>query len=146
MTCYDFYKTLWLVQKYQKDKPLKNLVSLGAYTPFLVLQFSYYTLITFLIMLSVIFLSILMILLSILSVIRHLICDSNFNWLLILNLIYETRWTEARSGLLISMLAKRNWSHLTGLITLVLLMWKWMGLFLRKNHLSRCWGWPFLLN
>ena len=27
-----------------------------------------------------------------------------------------------------------------------LLMWKWMGLFLRKNHLLRCWGWPSLLN
>ena len=32
------------------------------------------------------------------------------------------------------------------LITLFLLMWKWMGLFLRKNHLLRCWGWPSLLN
>ena len=31
-------------------------------------------------------------------------------------------------------------------ITLVLLTWKWIGLFLRKNHLLRCWGWPFLLN
>ena len=31
----------------------------------------------------------LMILLSILSVIRHLICDNNLNWLLNLNLIYE---------------------------------------------------------
>ena len=28
----------------------------------------------------------------------------------------------------------------------VLLMWKWMRLFLRKNHLLRCWGWLFLLN
>ena len=27
------------------------------------------------------------------------------------------------------------------LITLVLLMWQWMGLFLRKNNLLRCWGW-----
>ena len=26
------------------------------------------------------------------------------------------------------------------LITLVLLMSKWMGLFLRKNHLLRCWA------
>ena len=34
----------------------------------------------------------------------------------------------------------------TGLITMVLLMWKWMGLLLRKNHLLRCWGWPSLLN
>ena len=38
------------------------------------------------------------------------------------------------SGLLISMLEKFNWFHLIGLITLVLLMWKWMDLFLRKNH------------
>ena len=30
------------------------------------------------------------ILLSILSVTRHLICDNNLNWLLNLNLIYET--------------------------------------------------------
>ena len=36
--------------------------------------------------------------------------------------------------------------HLTNLITLVLLMWKWMGLFLRKNHLLTCWGWLSLLN
>ena len=40
--------------------------------PFLVLHFSYYTLMTFLMMLSVILLSMVMILLSILSVIRHL--------------------------------------------------------------------------
>ena len=45
--------------------------------PFLVLHFSYYTLMTFLMMLSVILLSVLMILLSILSVIRHLICGHN---------------------------------------------------------------------
>ena len=32
------------------------------------------------------------------------------------------------------------------LITLFLLMWKWMSLFLRKNHFLRCWGWHFLLN
>ena len=46
---------------------------------FLVLHFSYYTLMTFLMMLSVILLSMLMILLSILSVIRHLICGNNLN-------------------------------------------------------------------
>ena len=45
---------------------------------------------TFLTMLSVILLSMLMILLSILSVIRHLICDNNLNWLLNVNLIYHT--------------------------------------------------------
>ena len=46
-------------------------------------------------MLYVILLSMLMILLSILSVIRHLICGNNLNWLLNLNLIYETLWTGA---------------------------------------------------
>ena len=90
--------------------------------PFLVLHFSYYTLMTFLMMLSVILLSMLMILLSILSVIRHLICGNNLNWLLNLNLIYKTLWTEVRSGLLISVLRKLNWFCLTSLITMVLLM------------------------
>ena len=58
--------------------------------PFLVLHFSYYTLMIFLKMLSVILVSMLMILLSILSVIKYLICGNNLNWLLNLNLIYET--------------------------------------------------------
>ena len=90
--------------------------------PFLVLHFSYYTLMTFLMMLSVILLSMLMILHSLLSVIRHLICGNKLNWLLNLNLIYKTRWTGVRSGLLILMLGKLSWFHLTGLITMVLLM------------------------
>ena len=50
---------------------------------------------------SVILLSMLMILLSIISMIRHLICGNNLNWLLNLNLIFETLWTGVRSGLLI---------------------------------------------
>ena len=41
-------------------------------------------------MLSVILVSMLMIPLSILSVIRHLVCGNILNWLLNLNLIYET--------------------------------------------------------
>ena len=45
--------------------------------PFLVLHFSYYTLVTFLMMLSVILLTVLMILFSTLSGIRHLICGNN---------------------------------------------------------------------
>ena len=114
--------------------------------PFLVLHFSNYTLMILLTMLYVILQSMLIILLSIISVIEHLICGNNLNWLLNLNLIYKTLWTGVRSGLLISMLGKLNWFRLTGLITMVLLMWKWMGLFLRKNHLLRCWGWPSLLN
>ena len=89
----------------------------------------------FLMMLSVILLSMLMILLSILSVIKDLICGNNQNQLLNLNLIYKTMWTEAESSLLISMVEKLNLFHLTSLITLVLLMWNCMDLFLRKNHL-----------
>ena len=61
-------------------------------------------------------------LLSILSVIRHLTCGNNLNWLLNLNLIYRTLQTGARSGLLVSMLGKLDWFGLTGQITLVLLM------------------------
>ena len=44
------------------------------------------------------------------------------------------------------MLEKLSWFHLISLITLELLMWKWMVLLLRKNHLLRCWGWLFILN
>ena len=58
--------------------------------PFLVLHFSCSTLLTFLMMISVILLSMLSIVLFVLSVIRHLICGNNLNWLLDLNLIYET--------------------------------------------------------
>ena len=35
--------------------------------------------------------------------------------------------------MLISMLEKSNWFHLTGLVTLLLLMWKCMGLFSLQN-------------
>ena len=55
---------------------------------FLVLHFSYYISMVFLIF--VILPSMLMILLSTLSVIRHLICDNNESWLLAWNLTYET--------------------------------------------------------
>ena len=71
---------------------------------FLVLKFSYYALMTFVMMLSLIFVSMLIILLCTLNVTRHLICGKNWNWLLNLNLTYKTLWTGARSGLLISML------------------------------------------
>ena len=92
----------------------------------LALHFPYYILRTFLMMLSVLLPSMLMILLSILSVIRHLIFGNNLNGLLNLNLIYETLWAGARSGLLISILGKLISFHLADLITLALLMWKWM--------------------
>ena len=52
----------------------------------------------------------------------HLIGGNNLNWLLNLNLIYKTLWTGVRSGLLISVLGKLSWFHLTSLITMVLVM------------------------
>ena len=62
--------------------------------PVVVPHFSYYTLMTFLTMFSVLLLSMLMILLSILSVILYVTlyskCDNNLSWLLNLNLIYDS--------------------------------------------------------
>ena len=78
--------------------------------------------------------------------IDHLHCHYVRNWLLNLNLIWKTLWTGVGSGLLISVLKKLNWFHLIGLMALVLLMWKWMDLLLRKNDLLRCWGWLSLQN
>ena len=58
----------------------------------------------------------------------HSKCDQasdlwhNLIFLLNLNLIYETLWAGARIGILISVLGKLNWFHLTSLITLVLVM------------------------
>ena len=95
----------------------------------LVQQLSCYSLMKFVMTLSVILLSMLMILLSNLSVIKHL--------------MYNMLWTGAGSGLSISMLEKLILHCLTSLITLVLLMWKWMGLFLRGNDLFSSWWLPF---
>ena len=130
------FEWFWIESLHKNIKLMLEFVK----APFLVLHFSCYTLMTFLMMLSVILLSMLMILLSILSVIRHLIHGNNLNWLLNLNIIYETLWTGVRSDLMITMLENLSWFHLTSLMTMVLLTRMWMGLFLRKNHLLRCWG------
>ena len=86
---------------FQMESLHKNIQLMQEFlkAPFLVLHFSYYTLVTFLMMLSVILQSMLIILLSILSVIGHLICGNNLNWLLNLNLIYKTQWTWGKKWL-----------------------------------------------
>ena len=115
-------------------------------SPFMVLHFSYCTLMTFVMMLSVILLSVLMILLSTLSLIRH---SDLWKYLeLAAQLESDLRDTVdwAGNNLLILMLEKLSRFCFTGLITLVLLMWKWMGLVLRKNHIFRFWVWLFVLN
>ena len=82
----DDFKWFWM------ESLLKNIQLMLEFlkAPFLVLHFSYYTLMTFMMMLPVILLSMLMILLSGLNVIGHLISGNNLNWLLNLNLTYET--------------------------------------------------------
>ena len=73
-------------------------------------------------------------------------CDRAFDLWQQLKLAFELEsnlWDTVdwgRNGLLIWMLKKLNRFGLTSLITQVPLMWKWTGLFLRKNHLLRCWG------
>ena len=101
--------------------------------PFFVQHFSYYTLMTLLMMLSLILLSTLMMLFSTVSLSRHLLCGNNQNWLLNLNLTNETLQTGAGSGLLNSVNS--------GAIVV-----KVMGLFLKKNHLTRGWDSLSLLN
>ena len=80
----DGFKWFWMERLHKTIQLMLEFLK----ARFLVLHFSYYRLMTFLTMFSV--LSMPMILLSILSVIRHLICGSNLNWLLNLNLIYAT--------------------------------------------------------
>ena len=82
------FKWFWMERLHKNIQLMRGFLK----APFVVLHFSYYTLMTFLMMLSVILPPMLMILLSNLSVIGHLICSNNLNWLLNLNLIYETQW------------------------------------------------------
>ena len=69
------------------ESPHKNIQLMQEFlkAPFLVLHFSYCTLMIFLI-LSVILVSMLMILVSVLSVMGCLMCGNNLNWLLNLDL------------------------------------------------------------
>ena len=61
--------------------------------------------------------------------------------------IWATRYCNGSgSGLSILMLGKLNLFHLTNRTTVVLLIWKWVGLSLIKNHLLRCWNSRFILN
>ena len=64
----DSFELFWMVSFHRNMELMLEFLKV----PFLILHFSYYTSMTFLMMLSVILLSMLIILLSILSVIRHL--------------------------------------------------------------------------
>ena len=84
---------------------------------FLVLHFSFYTLMTFLMMFSVIFLSILIIFQLSLSVIGHLIFGNSQCWLLNLNLACGRLQTGAGNGFSNSMLETFNLFCFTALTT-----------------------------
>ena len=59
---------------------------------------------------------------------------------LYLALNLETFFKKCLEKFIFSYFFNKTWTKNTGV-----LMWKWMGLFLRKNHLLRCWGWLSLL-
>ena len=84
--------------------------------PFLVLLFSYYTLMTFLMMLYVILLTLLMILLSL--------------------VLWSGIWSVTTTQLV-----SFDWSNNTGAINV-----KMDGSVLEQNHRLRCWGWLSLLS
>ena len=113
-----FLSNRWLWVVLDGKSPQEYPVNPGVCQGSSILHFFYYTLMTFLMMLSVILLF-------------HLICGYSQSWLLNLNLIFETLL---------------SWFLLTSLLTLVLLLWKRIDMFLRKNHLLRYWGCLFHLN
>ena len=107
--------------------------------PLLVLHFSYYTLITFQMMLFVIMLSILRILLSAVSVIKHLICDNNYNWLLNLNgfIDWGRKWlVDFSAGK--AQLIPFEWSDNMGTIDV-----KMVGSALVEKSFNKMQGLPF---
>ena len=77
------FKWFWMVSLPKNTQLILEFLTAS----FLVPHFSKYTLMTFLMMLSVILLSMLMRLLSTLSNIRNPSCANNYNWLLNLNMI-----------------------------------------------------------
>ena len=130
----DGFELFWMASLHKNIQLMLELLE----APFLVLHFSYYTLMTLPMMLSVILLSMLMILLSLLSVIRHLICGNNLNWLLNLNLIYETvdwgkKWlVDFNAGK--TQLVSFDWSNNAGSVDV-----KMDGSVLEEKSSLRCW-------
>ena len=81
----------------------------------------------------------LMILLSLLNVIRHLELARIGFWTWMWSMKHFGLWQEAACRFQCWNSSTFFFFFFADLVTLVLLIWKWMGLFLRKNHLLRCW-------
>ena len=96
-------------------------------------------------MLFVILLFLLIMLPSTVSVIRHLVWQQQeFASKLEFDLQNAVKW--CRMWLVDFNTEKLRRLHLTSVITLVLFMWKWIGLSLRKNCVLWCWDWLYPLN
>ena len=87
----DSFECFWMESLHRSIQLILEFLK----APFLALHLSYYTLVTFLITLSIILLSLLLIILSSLSLIKYLI-SNNLNCLMNLNLIYKTLWTSKK--------------------------------------------------
>ena len=109
---------------------------------FLVLHFFCYKLMTFLKILSVILLSMLMILLSTLKCNQTSGLLEQLEWASKLESDLQDTVDWGRKWFVDFNTGKHDWFCLTDLKTPVLLMWKWMRLFMRKNYLLRCISWP----
>ena len=99
-------------------------------------------LMTFLMMLSVMVLSMLMILFSTLSVRRHLICGKLELALELASVLRDTLEWDIKL-IVVSIVKKTELASFSGLVTLVLLIWKRINLFLNINHHLR-WWWSLL--
>ena len=80
------------------------------------------------------------------SVLGLLICGNDLSKFLDLNLTCYTVCSGEWIDLVIPVLWKLRLLNLVVRITLVLLMWKWMGQFLMKIHILRYWECISLLN
>ena len=113
--------------------------------PFLVLHFSFYTLMTFLMILSVTLISMLMMLL-------YSKCDQasdlwqQFEFASELESDLRDTVDWGRKRLVDFNAGKTQLVLFDRSCNTAILIWKWMGLFLRKNHLLRYWAWLSLLN
>ena len=138
----DSFEWLWIGSLHKNIQLMSEFLK----SPFLVLHFSYYTSVTFLMMLSVIWTFMLMILLSISK------CDQESDLWKQLELASELEsdlqgTVDWGSKWLVNFNAGKTelvLFCLTSLITLVL--WCGNGWVLRKNHLWRCWDWLSLLS
>ena len=128
----DSFKWFWMGSIHKNIQLMLEFLSV----PFLVLHFSCYTLMTFLMMIC-------NIAIYVDDATLYSKCDQASDLWQQLELASELEsdlkdTADWGKKWLLDFNAGKTQLRLTGLITLVLLMWKWTGQLLRKNHLLRC--------